>query len=98
MTEPGVAVRLKSGAPAWLTVRLTVVVCVKVPDTPLMVMVDVPVAAVAPTVKVSVLDEVVGFGLNAAVTPLGRPVALKVTLPVNPFCGTTVMVLVPVLP
>jgi len=41
---------------------------------------------------VSRLLPVAGFGVNKAVTPVGRPDALRVTLPVNPFCGTTVMV------
>ena len=55
-------------------------------------------AAEALAVSVSVLVVVVGFGLNPAVTPLGRPEALKVTLPVKPSTGVTVMVLVPLLP
>lgn len=91
--------RVTAGPPPLLvTVRLNVVVCVRLPDTPVMVTVDVPVAAVALAVSVNVLVEVVGFGLNPAVTPLGRPEADKVTLPLNPFNGVTVMVLVPVLP
>jgi hypothetical protein len=49
--------------------------------------VTVPVAAVPLAVKVSVLVVVVGFGLNPAVTPLGKPVALSVTLLVNPSTG-----------
>src|ERR1035441_6014683 len=84
--------------PLAVTLRLNVVVGVRVPEVPVMVTVDVPVVAVALAVRVKVLVEVVGFGLNPAVTPLGRPEALKVTLPVNPFCGTTVMVLVPLPP
>ena len=55
-------------------------------------------AAAALTVRVSVLVEVAGFGLNAAVTPLGKPEAAKFTLPVKPFSGATVTVLVPRLP
>jgi hypothetical protein len=91
----GVAVRLKSG-PA--TVRLKVVVCVKLPDLPVIVTVAVPKAAVALAVRVKVLVEVVGFGLNPAVTPLGRPEAAKLTLPVKSFSGATVIVIVPLLP
>jgi hypothetical protein len=56
----------------------------------------VPVVAVADAVKVSVLVPVVGFGENAAVTPEGSPVALRVTLPVKPPAGVTVIVLVAV--
>jgi hypothetical protein len=60
-----------------------------------MVTVDVPGVALAATVRVSVLVEFVGLGLNPAVTPLGKPEALKVGLSLNPFAGTTVIVLVP---
>ena len=63
-----------------------------------MVTVTVPVAAVAVAVRVSVLLEVAGFGLNPAVTPLGKPVAERVTLPLKPFTGTMLIVLVPLLP
>jgi hypothetical protein len=85
-------------APLAVTVRLTVVVAVKLPDVPVIVTVEVPVAAVALAVSVNVLVEVVGFGLNPAVTPLGIPVAASITLPLKPFAGTTVIVLVPLLP
>ena len=93
-----VGFRVTAGAPAPVTVRLNVVLCVKAPDTPVIVTVAVPVAAVPLAVNVSVLVEVVGFGLNCAVTPLGRPVALNVTLPVKPSSGVTVIVLVPLAP
>jgi len=73
---------------------LSVVVRVRLPDVPVIVTVAVPVAAVAPAVKVSVLV-VAGLGLNAAVTPLGKPDAEKVTLPLKPFAGVMVIVLVP---
>ena len=71
---------------------------VKVPDVPLMVTVDVPVVTVALEVSVNVLVLVVLLGLKEAVTPLGRPEADKLTLPVKPFCGMTVIVLVPIVP
>ncbi len=83
---------------AGFTVSWTVVVWVKAPDTPVMVTVNVPVAALPLAVRVSVLVVEVGFGLNPAVTPLGRPEALKLTLPVKPFKSFTVMVVVPLLP
>jgi len=38
------------------------------------------------------------LGLNAAVTPLGRLDADKLTLPLKPFCGVTVMVAAPLVP
>jgi hypothetical protein len=88
--------RLTTGPPlVCVTVRLNVVLCVKAPDTPVIVTVEVPVVAVALAVKVSVLVEVVGFGLNCEVTPLGRPEVLNVTLPLKPSSGVTVIVLVP---
>jgi hypothetical protein len=63
-----------------------------------MVTVAVPVVAVVLVVKVSVVVFVPGFGLNAAVTPLGKPEAEKVTFPSKPFAGVMVMVLVPLAP
>lgn len=64
-----------------------VTVSVRLPDVPVMVTVDVPVAAVAFAVNVSVLVVVPGFGLNAAVTPLGRVELVKVTPESKPFNG-----------
>jgi len=59
----------------------------------------VPVAAVLLAVSVRTLVLVVLAGLNVeAVTPLGRPETDSATLPVKPFCGVTVMVLVPLPP
>lgn len=71
---------------------------VKLPDVPVTVTVAEPVLAEPLAVKVSVLEAVAGFGLNDAVTPLGRPDAERVTLPLKPFCGVTVIVLVPLPP
>jgi len=62
------------------------------------VTVTVPVAAVLLAVSVNVLVVAVLLGLNDAVTPLGRPAADKLTLPLKPFCGVTVMVLAPLVP
>jgi hypothetical protein len=82
----GVAVNEKFGVDAaLLTVKLIEAVWVKLPETPVMVMVEVPVAAVLPAVRVSVLVLVALAGLNDAVTPLGRPEADKAALPLNPF-------------
>ena len=92
----GDAERLKFGAA--LTVSAIVVEWLRLPDVPVMVTVDVPVAAPLPAVNVRLLVVVVELGLNDAVTPLGRPEADKLTLPVNPFCGATVMVLDPLDP
>ena len=62
------------------------------------VTVTVPVVAVLLAVNVSVLVVEVLLGLNDAVTPLGRPDADKLTLPLKPFCGVTVMVVAPLVP
>jgi hypothetical protein len=78
-----------------LTVTETVVLAVKLPDVPVTVTIAVPVAAELLAVRVSTLDAVAGFVPNDAVTPLGKPEAEKVTPPLNPFCGVTVMVLAP---
>ena len=98
VTEAVDALRLKLGAAGAFTVSETVVVAVKLPEVPVMVTVAVPVVAVLLAVRVRVLVEVVGFVLNAAVTPLGRPDAARVTLPENPPRSVTVIVLVPALP
>jgi hypothetical protein len=98
VTEAGVALTLKFGDDAAFTVSETVVVAVKLPDVPVMVTVAAPVVAVLLAVRVSVLVELVGFVLNAAVTPLGRPDAARVTLPENPPRSVTVIVLVAPLP
>ena len=71
---------------------------VRLPEVPVIVTVVVPVVAVALAVNVSVLDDVAGFGLKDAVTPLGRPEAARLTLPLNPFAGVMLTVLVPLVP
>jgi len=59
------------------------------------VTVAVPVVAVLLAVRVRVLVPVVLDGLNDAVTPLGNPEADRLTLPLKPLDGVTVMVDVP---
>ncbi len=78
--------------------RLIVVVCVRLPEVPVMVTVTVPVVAVLLAASVKVLVLVVLVGLKEAVTPLGEPEADRLTLPLKPFCGVTLMVLVPLAP
>ena len=91
----GAAARVKVGV---VTVSAIVAVLVNVPEEPVTVIVEVPAAPEALTVSVSVLAPVVLAGLNDAVTPLGRPGAARLTLPLKPFCGPTVIVLAPLLP
>lgn len=85
-------------AEAELMVRLTVVVCVNVPDVPVIVIVLVPVVAVLLAVNVRTLLDVAGFVPNVAVTPLGKAEFESVTDPVKPLDGVTVMVLLPLVP
>jgi hypothetical protein len=68
-----------------------VAVFVKLPDIPVIVTGNVPMVAVLLAVNVNVLV----VELNDALTPLGRPDADKMTPPLKPFCGVTVIVLVP---
>ena len=78
--------------------RETVVAWNSPPDAPETVTVTVPVVAVLLAASVNVLVFVVLLGFNDAVTPLGKPDAEKLTLLLNPPCGMTVMVLVPLVP
>ena len=66
---------------------------VRLPDVPVMLMVNVPVAAVLVAFNVRTLEPVVGLVAKLAVTPLGRPEAASVTLPVKPPVPTTEIVL-----
>jgi len=66
---------------------VTIVVTVWLPDFPVMVTLYCPRGAELLAVSVNVLVPVVGFGEKDAVTPLGRPDAERVTLPVNPYNG-----------
>ncbi len=78
--------------------RETVVVFVKLPDVPVTVTVTVPVVAVPAADRVKRLLVVAGFVPKMALTPLGRPDAVKFTLPVNPFRGLIAMVVEPAAP
>jgi hypothetical protein len=71
--------------------RERVVVALKAPAVPVTVSVYCPTAAELLAVRVSVLVPVVGLGANDAVTPLGRPDTVRLTLPVNPYCGFTLI-------
>jgi hypothetical protein len=94
----GEADNAKFGGVTAFTVRDTAAVAVSVPDVPVTVTVVVPVVAVLLAANVNVLLPVAGFGLKLAVTPLGSGDVLKVTLPLNPFCGVMFIVLVPLAP
>jgi hypothetical protein len=78
-----------------VTVSAMVVVVFNVPEVPVIVTVAAPVVAVALAVKVSTLVVAVGLVPYATVTPVGKPVAARVTEPVNGLTSATVMVSVP---
>src|SRR5258708_4359360 len=78
---------------AGITDNDTVVEFDSIPEVPVTVTGKVPVAAPEDAVSVNTVVVVAGFGLNETVTPLGKPDAVKVTLPLKPFCGFTVIVL-----
>lgn len=99
LTETAVPAIVKPGVCAAETVRAMVVVANKLPEVPVMVTVlGPPTVAELLAVSVSRLVPLAGFVPKAAVTPLGKPVAASVTLPVKPPAGVTVIVLVPLPP
>ena len=63
------------------------------PDVPVIVAEYEPEATVLAAVKVTVLLVLVLAGLNAAVMPAGSPETAMLTVPLNPFASTTLMVL-----
>jgi hypothetical protein len=85
----------KDAVPVPVTVSAMVVLAERLPLVPVMVTVDEPTVAELLALSVNTLVPVVGSVPKVAVTPLGRPLAVSVTLPVNPLAGLTVMVLVP---
>jgi hypothetical protein len=84
--------------PVGFTLRVTVVCFVRVPEVPVIEMLADPMAAMLLAVSVNTLVLAVVLGLKDAVTPLGRPEAAKLTFPVKPFSGVTVIVVVPLAP
>jgi hypothetical protein len=90
---PGVADIVKSGAN---TVKATVAVCVTAPLVPVIVSVGLP-AGVFPAViivKIELPGALREAGANVAVAPVGRPLALRLTDPVNPLMAPTLTVYV----
>lgn len=100
LSDDGEALTEKPAVTAEVTVSETVVVSVIDPLVPVTVIEYVPAAAVEPTVKVSVElpDPVIEAGLNAAVTPVGNPLAVSVTAESKPPETVLVIVELPVLP
>ena len=92
------AASVKLGVCTVLTVSETAELAVRAPDVPVIVSVEVPVAAALPAVRVNTLEPVVGLVPNEAVTPAGSPDTASVTLPANPPASATVMVSAILLP
>ena len=86
--------------PLLLTFRLTVVDAENPPLVPIMVNLNVPagVPLVVETVKTEFPPPVIEGGLKVPVVPAGKPLTLKVTTPLNPFCGVTTAVYVALAP
>ena len=101
-TEVGEAETVKLAETGAVTVSETVVVCVTPPPVPVTVMEYVPVAVVEATVRVKVEvpdpGAAIEVGLNAAVTPVGRPLADKATAASKPSTTAVVIVEAPLLP
>ena len=87
----GLQVEPRARASHRWTVRLIVVVWVKLPEAPWITIENVPIDALLVADRVSVLVAVVALGLKDAVTPRGRPEADKLTLAAKAFCGVTVI-------
>ena len=68
------------------------------PEVPVIVTVAAPTVAVLEAVNVNVLVVVALAGLNDAVTPVGRPLAVSATVPEKPPVFASVTVLVPAAP
>jgi hypothetical protein len=90
-SDGGEAERLKVGKP--VTVRVMLVVLMRLPEVPVTVMVVVPVAADALAVKVNALVPAMEPRAKMPVTPAGRAEADNTIVPVKPFRGAAVMVL-----
>ena len=81
-----------------MIVRVSDAVLLRLPEVPVIVMAAVPKVAELAALSFSVLVVVVLAWLKDAVTPVGRPVATRATIPVNLLCGMMVIVLFPLAP
>jgi hypothetical protein len=86
---------LKAMGDAEPTTSVTVAECVKLPLVPVMVSGNEPVGVVLAVARVSVElpdPPLIDVGLNVPVAPVGNPLTLRDTVPVNPPCGETLAV------
>lgn len=101
--SPGVRLRLAGVAervndPAVVMVSAILAVPVRLPEAPVMVTVEVAAAAELVAVNVSVLLVVALAGLKDAVTPEGNPDMARLTAPLKPCCGATLITATPLVP
>src|SRR5260370_1867679 len=96
-TIAGFAESVKSGP---VTVNAMVAACTRVPLVPTMEMLVVPVGVLAWAVKFTTMVPLAltDNGLKLALTPVGRPLAERDTLPLKPKSEATVMLLVGFMP
>src|SRR5439155_10468399 len=89
----GLALIEKSFATGAVIVKVTGVLCVALAPVPVTVIVYVPAAAVpAPSVSVELPPAVTDAGLNEAVAPEGRALALSETVCAEPLVTAVAMV------
>jgi len=77
-----------------VTTSVTPTVCVRVPLVAVMVIGKDPVGVVLAVLMLRVVEPelVIWTGLKPAVAPVGSPLALKPTVPLNPFKALTLTV------
>ena len=92
----GAAARVKTGPS--VTVSVSFAEVLRVPDTPVIVSVDVPGAAVLLTVRMRVPAVMAAAGWNEPVTPAGSPETARFTAPEKPFCAAIWMAVEPLAP
>jgi hypothetical protein len=99
-TELGDAEIVKLGLAEAVTFSETLAVSVVLPEVPVTVILYVPVAVdeAAVSVRTEVPAPVIEVGLKPTVTPVGWPVAVRITAESKPPVTALVMVVVPELP
>jgi hypothetical protein len=97
LTPAGVAERVKLGVEVRVIVSAIPTFPVRLPEVPVIATEDVLAAALLAAVKVTLLLPAV-VAPKVAVTPAGRPLTQRLTVPLNPFCPLTVTVLLPLPP
>jgi hypothetical protein len=79
-------------------VSVIVVLLLRLPEVPVTVTVNLPIAAVPVEEKLNRVVLVAGFLPKVGFTPLGKPDATNFTLPLNPFREMIVIVVEPPAP